>query len=39
MDYMQVQGQGFEGQDFETYWRPMEQNGKVELINTTFDKV
>src|ERR1051325_1688733 len=25
----QVQGQGFEGKDFETYWEPVEKNGKV----------
>lgn len=34
----QVQGQGFEGKDYETYWKPIEKNGKVELVNTTFEK-
>jgi alpha-N-arabinofuranosidase len=31
----QVQGQGFEGKDWETYWKP---SGKAELINTPFEK-
>jgi alpha-N-arabinofuranosidase len=34
----QVQGQGFEGKDFETYWKPVENNGRVELINIPFEK-
>ena len=34
----QVQGQGFEGKDFETYWKPFEKNGKVELIDINFKK-
>src|SRR4051794_35620362 len=34
----QVQGQGFEGKDWETYWKPLAKSGKVELINTHFAK-
>jgi len=34
----QVQGQGFEGKDFETYWKPVTQNGKVELVDINFEK-
>jgi alpha-N-arabinofuranosidase len=34
----QVQGQGFEGKDFETYWKPFEKNGNVELIDINFKK-
>lgn len=34
----QVQGQGFEGKDFETYWKPFEKNGKVELVDINFKK-
>jgi alpha-N-arabinofuranosidase len=34
----QVQGQGFEGKDFETYWKPIEKNGKVTLVDTRFQK-
>ncbi|HLG41295.1 MAG TPA: hypothetical protein VI461_16565 [Chitinophagaceae bacterium] len=34
----QVQGQGFEGKDFETYWKPVEKNGRVELIDIPFEK-
>jgi len=34
----QVQGQGFEGKDFETYWKPFEKNGKVELVAINFKK-
>ena len=34
----QVQGQGFEGKDFETYWKPLEKNGKVEPVDTSFKK-
>src|SRR5436190_18821160 len=29
----QVQGQGFEAKDFETYWKPVEKNGKVNLVD------
>ncbi len=32
----QVRGQGFEGKDFETYWKPLEKNGKVELVDVNF---
>jgi alpha-L-arabinofuranosidase len=34
----QVQGQGFEGKDWETYWKPVAKSGKVELVNTSFEK-
>jgi len=34
----QVQGQGFEGKDFETYWKPLEKNGNVEPVDTGFKK-
>src|SRR5215213_6234414 len=34
----QVQGQGFEGKDFETYWKAIEKNGKVTLVDTAFQK-
>ena len=34
----QVQGQGFEGKDYETYWKPAEKNGKVELVDIPFEK-
>src|SRR6188472_1770709 len=33
----QVQGQGFEGKDFETYWKPIN-NGDVILVDTPFKK-
>src|SRR5688572_2063457 len=34
----QVQGQGFEGKDFETYWRPLQKGGKVMFVDTPFQK-
>src|SRR5688572_18589705 len=34
----QVQGQGFEGKDFETHWKAIEKNGKVSLADTIFKK-
>jgi len=34
----QVQGQGFEGKDFESYWEKEEQNGKVEIVDIPFEK-
>ena len=34
----QVQGQGFEGKDWDTYWKPFTKNGKVEVVNTPFEK-
>lgn len=34
----QVQGQGFEGKDFEIYWKPIEKNGKLALIDIDFQK-
>jgi len=34
----QVQGQGFEGKDFETYWKSLEKNGKVALVDINFQK-
>ncbi|HWA36142.1 MAG TPA: carbohydrate binding domain-containing protein, partial [Cyclobacteriaceae bacterium] len=32
----QIQGCGFEGEDFQTYWKPLEEGGKVSLENTPF---
>jgi alpha-N-arabinofuranosidase len=32
----QVQGQGFEGKDFQTYWKPVEKNGKVTHTDINF---
>jgi alpha-L-arabinofuranosidase len=34
----QVQGQGFEGKDFETHWKAIEKNGKVTVVNLPFQK-
>lgn len=34
----QVQGQGFEGKDFETYWKPVEKNGKATVADINFQK-
>jgi alpha-N-arabinofuranosidase len=31
-----VQGNGFEGKDFETYWKPYGENGSVTVVNTVF---
>jgi alpha-L-arabinofuranosidase len=33
----QIQGQGFEGKDFETYWTTSEDKGTVKLIDTKFE--
>jgi alpha-N-arabinofuranosidase len=32
----QVQGNGFEGKDFENYWRPVGEAGAVTVVNTSF---
>lgn len=32
----QIRGAGFEGSDFETYWKPSKEKGHVELIHTPF---
>ena len=32
----QVQGNGFEGKDFETYWKPYGENGSVTVVKTDF---
>ena len=34
----QVQGQGFEGKDFETHWKPRPDNAQVTLVNIPFQK-
>ena len=34
----QVQGQGFEGKDFETHWKPQPDNAQVTLVNIPFQK-
>src|SRR5689334_13082105 len=34
----QVQGQGFEGKDYETYWKPVGDKGSVKVIATQFKK-
>jgi alpha-L-arabinofuranosidase len=34
----QVRGQGFEGKDFETYWKTLEKSGKAELAEIPFQK-
>ncbi len=34
----QIRGQGFEGNDFETYWTTVENNGSATVINTPFEK-
>jgi alpha-L-arabinofuranosidase len=33
----QVQGGGFEGQDFATYWKPFAEGGRVELAEVDFE--
>ncbi|OFY61141.1 MAG: alpha-N-arabinofuranosidase [Bacteroidetes bacterium RBG_13_42_15] len=33
----QVQGMGFEGEDFETYWKPYGENGSVTVVNTNIN--
>ncbi|HLN20368.1 MAG TPA: carbohydrate binding domain-containing protein [Bacteroidales bacterium] len=32
----QMQGGGFEGKDFDTYWKPFSQNGSVEVVSEKF---
>jgi alpha-L-arabinofuranosidase len=32
----QVQGSGFEGKDFETYWKPYGNNGSASVVNAVF---
>jgi alpha-N-arabinofuranosidase len=34
----QAQGRGFEGKDFETYWKPLGSNGSASVIETVFEK-
>jgi alpha-N-arabinofuranosidase len=33
----QIQGRGFEGKDFETYWKPFADNGKASIANVRFE--
>ena len=33
----QIQGCGFEGRDFETYWRPFTDHGAVQLADVKFE--
>ena len=33
----QVRGNGFEGEDFETYWKPFGENGSVRVVETDFN--
>ncbi len=33
----QIRGQGFEGEDFGTYWEPFSDNGSVELAGVEFE--
>ena len=33
----QIQGRGFEGNDFETYWKPFANNGSANVANVTFE--
>ena len=32
----QIQGWGFEGEDFKTYWQPFSERGKVEIVEIEF---
>ena len=32
----QIQGRGFEGNDFQTYWRPFASNGSISVVNVPF---
>lgn len=34
----QIQGQGFEAKDYETYWKPVEGNGTIKVVPTQFQK-
>jgi alpha-N-arabinofuranosidase len=33
----QIQGRGFEGKDFETYWKPFGENGSASIANVKFE--
>src|SRR6185369_8236785 len=33
----QIQGRGFEGKDFETYWKPFGENGSASVANVKFE--
>jgi alpha-L-arabinofuranosidase len=33
----QIQGRGFEGKDFETYWKPFGENGRASVANVKFE--
>src|SRR4029077_10474583 len=33
----QIQGRGFEGKDFETYWQPFGENGSAGVAQVTFE--
>jgi alpha-N-arabinofuranosidase len=33
----QIQGQGFEGKDFESYWKPFGQNGNAKIAEVKFE--
>src|SRR5215469_16411088 len=33
----QIQGRGFEGKDFETYWRPIGDHGAASVANVQFE--
>ena len=33
----QIQGQGFEDKDFETYWKPFGENGNARLVDAQFE--
>ena len=33
----QIQGRGFEGKDFETYWEPFGENGSASIANVKFE--
>jgi alpha-L-arabinofuranosidase len=34
----QIQGQGFEAKDYETYWKPIADKGSVRVVATQFEK-
>jgi alpha-N-arabinofuranosidase len=33
----QIQGRGFEGNDFETYWKPFGENGRAGIVDVKFE--
>ena len=33
----QIQGRGFEGKDFETYWKPFGENGSASVVDVKFE--